>query len=91
MRLDKYLKVSRIIKSRPVAKEVCDAGRISINGRPAKAGSEVKVGDMLHVSYGSRRLEVEVLAIAETIRANEADSLYRVISDVRLKEKEELI
>ncbi|MGI5892586.1 MAG: RNA-binding S4 domain-containing protein [Bacillota bacterium] len=87
MRLDKYLKVSRIIKRRPVAKEVCDAGRISINGRPAKAGSEVKLGDILHISYGNRRLEVQVMVIAETVRAHEAETMYRVISDVRLNEE----
>ena len=83
MRLDKFLKVSRIIKRRTVANSVCDAGRATINGRPAKAGSELKVGDILTIGYGRRRLEVEIVALAETIRAEEADSLYRVISDVR--------
>lgn len=81
MRLDKFLKVSRIIKRRSVAKEVCDAGRISINGRSAKAGSELKVGDVLVVGYGRRRMEVEVLRIVETVRAEEADQLYKVIKD----------
>ncbi|MGI6360847.1 MAG: RNA-binding S4 domain-containing protein [Bacillota bacterium] len=90
MRLDKFLKVSRIIKRRPVAKEVCDAGRISLNGRIAKAGSEVQVGDIINVSYGNRRLEAEILLLAETMRASEADTMYRVISDVRVQ-KEPLI
>ena len=81
MRLDKFLKVSRIIKRRSVAKEVCDAGRISINGRQAKAGSELKVGDILVIGYGRRRMEVEVLKLAETVRAEEADQLYNVIKD----------
>ena len=75
MRLDKYMKVSRIIKRRTVAKEVCDAGRINVNGRPAKAGTDIKVGDVLNITYGRNKLEVEVLKLAETIRADEADSL----------------
>jgi len=81
LRLDKYLKVSRIIKRRSVAKEVCDAGRISVNGRQAKAGSELKAGDILVIGYGRRRMEVEVLRLAETVRAEEAGELYRVIKD----------
>ena len=85
MRLDKFLKVSRIIKRRTVAKEVCDAGRVTINGRGAKSGSEVKAGDVLKVGYGRRQLEIEVLLLAETVRADAADTLYRVISDVTIK------
>jgi ribosomal 50S subunit-recycling heat shock protein len=81
VRLDKYLKVSRIIKRRTVAKEVCDAGRISVNGRPAKAGTEVKPGDKLAIGFGSRRLEVEILAVPETVRAEAARDLYRVLAD----------
>ncbi len=81
MRLDKFLKVSRIIKRRSIAKEVCDAGRISLNGRPAKAGSELKVGDKVLVGYGRRRLEIEILELAETVRADEATRLYKVIKD----------
>jgi len=83
MRLDKYLKVSRIIKRRTVAKEVCDAGRIKINGRQAKAGSEVVVGDRLEISFGGRLLTAEVLQIAETMRAELAAEMYRVISETR--------
>lgn len=76
MRLDKFLKVSRIIKRRTVAKEICDAGRVSLNGRPSKAGTEVKVGDELSLTLGSRTLQVRILATPETIRANEAHTLY---------------
>lgn len=83
MRLDKWLKVSRLIKRRTVAKEVCDAGRIQINGRAAKAGSEVKPGDKLSVQYGGRQIVAEVLLIAETVRADQADSMYRLISESR--------
>ena len=83
MRLDKYLKVSRIIKRRTVAKEVCDAGRIMVNGRPAKAGTNVEVGDKLTISYGGRITEAEVLIVAETMRADQSDTMYRIISESR--------
>lgn len=76
MRLDKWLKVSRIIKRRTVAKEVCDAGKVSINGRLAKAGTEVKVGDEVTLTLGSRTLRVRVLATPDTISANQAHTLY---------------
>jgi len=89
MRLDKYLKVSRIIKRRTVAKEVCDAGRITVNGRPAKAGHEVKIGDIIAFSYGRRRMEVEVEIIAQTMRADEASTMFRVISDITTGNKPE--
>ena len=88
MRLDKYMKVSRIIKRRTVAKEVCDAGRINVNGRPAKAGTDIKAGDILDITYGRNKLEVEVLKLAETIRADEADSLYKVINRVSMREED---
>ena len=80
MRLDKYLKVSRIIKRRTVAKEVCDAGRIRINGRQAKAGSEVAVGDKLEITLGSKVLEAEILVIAENVRAEEASAMYKILA-----------
>jgi len=79
MRLDKYLKVSRLIKRRTVAKEACDAGRISLNGREAKAGAEVKVGDILELKLGNRRLKVEITAVEENVPAGEAATLYRVL------------
>lgn len=81
MRLDKFLKVSRLVKRRTLAKEVCDAGRIELNGRVAKAGSEVKVGDVLSLNFGPRRLKVEIAELRETVRANEAASLYRILEE----------
>ena len=87
MRLDKYLKVSRIIKRRTVAKEICEAGRIMVNGHTAKAGHELKIGDTLDIAMGSRRLKVRVAELKETVRANEADTLYEVLEDIRLKEE----
>lgn len=84
MRLDKYMKVSRIIKRRTLAKDVADAGKITINGRPAKASSEVKVGDVMIVNFGSRKLEVEVLATPDVIKAADAVNTYRVINDERI-------
>ena len=89
MRLDKYLKVSRLIKRRTVAKDVSDAGRITLNGRPAKAGSDVKVGDCLTLSFGGRQLEVEILEVAETKRADEACNMYKVIKEVNFKADKE--
>ncbi len=86
MRLDKYLKVSRLIKRRTVAKEVCDAGRILVNGRVAKAGTNVEVGDKLTVSYGGRQTEAEILLTAETIRADQSATMYRLLSENRLPE-----
>ncbi len=81
MRLDKFLKVARIIKRRTVAKEACDGGRVSLNGRPAKAGAQVALGDRIKISFGSRELEVEVVELASTVRAKDASNLYRVIRD----------
>lgn len=79
MRLDKYLKVSRLIKRRTVANEACDNGRVSVNGRVVKAGYEVKVGDKIELSMGPRTLAVEVLQVAETVRKDDADAMYRQI------------
>ena len=84
MRLDKYLKVSRIIKRRTVAKEVCDAGRILVNGRPAKAGTDVEVGDKLTICYGGRITEAEILLISETMRADQSDTMYRILREERI-------
>lgn len=78
MRLDKYLKVSRIIKRRTLAKEVCDGERVQINGRRAKAGTEVNPGDLITIDFGRRQLSVEVLAVRENVRAAEAKDLYEV-------------
>ena len=79
MRLDKYLKVSRLIKRRTVANEACDNGRISVNGRVVKASYEVKVGDRLEINLGGRTVAVEVLQIAETVRKDDASAMYKEI------------
>ena len=79
MRLDKYLKVSRLIKRRTVANEACDAGRVLINGKPAKASAKVKVGDIIEISFGNRQVAVEVLDLQETTKKEEAKELFRYI------------
>jgi ribosomal 50S subunit-recycling heat shock protein len=85
MRLDKFLKVSRIIRRRPVAKAVCDSGRVSVNDHPAKAGKEVREGDILRVNLSSRILTCQILSTPTgNVRAAEASSLYRVISEEKI-------
>lgn len=79
MRLDKFLKVSRVIKRRTLAKEVCDGGHVLVNDRPAKAGLEVKPGDKVEIDFGTRKVVFEIVEVKETIPAKEAASLYRVI------------
>ena len=79
MRLDKYLKVSRLIKRRTVANEACDNARISVNGKPAKASYDVKVGDRIEIAFGTHTLQVEVLAVAEAVRKDDASAMYREI------------
>ena len=79
MRLDKYLKVSRLIKRRTVANEACDAGRVLINGNVAKAGTNVKVGDRITILFGNKETNVEVTAVEETVRKEEAAQLYKFI------------
>ena len=81
MRLDKYLKVSRLIKRRTVANEACDAGRVFVNGKQARASYEVKAGDVLEITMGERVLKAEVLAVTEYARKEEAGSLYRMIEE----------
>lgn len=81
MRVDKYLKVSRLIKRRTVAKEACDLGRIQVNGKVVKAGYELKVGDVLQIELGTRRVRVEILEIREAVFRQEAVNLYKVIED----------
>lgn len=78
MRLDKFLKVSRIIKRRTLAKEVCDGERVQVNGRRAKAGTELKPGDTITIDFGRRELTVQVVEIRQTVRAAEAKELYEV-------------
>ena len=77
MRLDKYLKVSRLIQRRTVANEACDGGRVSLNGKTAKAGSEVKPGDIIEVAFGQRSLKVEVLSVSENAAKADAPAMYR--------------
>ncbi|MBQ7384403.1 MAG: RNA-binding S4 domain-containing protein [Clostridia bacterium] len=79
MRLDKYLKVSRIIKRRTVANDACDADHICVNGRVAKASYDVKVGDVIEVSFGQRRLKVRVLDVKETVAKADAAGMYEII------------
>ncbi|MEA5084049.1 MAG: RNA-binding S4 domain-containing protein [Lachnospiraceae bacterium] len=77
MRLDKYLKVSRIIKRRTIANEACDAGRVSINGKAAKASVDIKVGDVIEIRFGNNTTKVEVLSLAENPRKEEASNMYK--------------
>ena len=81
MRLDKFLKVSRLVKRRTIAKEVSDQHRISINGRPAKAGTDVKTGDVLELDFGRRVLKIRVVAVRETASTTQAREMYEVISE----------
>lgn len=91
MRLDKYLKVSRLIKRRTLAKEVCDQGRVEINDRAAKASSNVKIGDKLSIRFGQKIVVVRVEDVKENARKDEAATLYQVIGEVPVPrdEKEE--
>lgn len=82
MRLDKFLKVSRVIKRRTLAKEVCDRGQVEVNGRPAKAGADIKPGDMVRINFGSRKVVLEVVSVKDNIPAKSAAELYRMIEDV---------
>ncbi len=79
MRLDKYLKVSRIIKRRTVANEACDAGRVFVNGKPARASYDVKEGDILELQLGSRPIKAKVLTVAETVRKEAAADMYQIL------------
>ena len=78
MRLDKFLKVSRLIKRRTVANEACDAGRVLVNDKPAKASAQVKTGDTIEIQFGSRNVKVEVLDVKETVKKEEVENLYRL-------------
>ncbi len=79
MRLDKYLKVSRIIKRRTVANDACDADHVTVNGRRAKASYDVKTGDVLEITFGEKTLKIEVLDVKESVGKADASSLYRVL------------
>ncbi|MFQ6865451.1 RNA-binding S4 domain-containing protein [Blautia sp.] len=79
MRLDKYLKVSRLIKRRTVANEACDAGRVLLNDKPARASAQVKAGDKVEIQFGGKSVKVEVLDVKETVRKEEAESMFRYL------------
>ena len=79
MRLDKYLKVSRLIKRRTIANEACDAGRVSVNGKPARASYDVKLNDIIEISFAGRTVRAKVLAVAETVRKDDAPAMYEII------------
>lgn len=83
MRLDKFLKVSRLIKRRTLAKEVCDQGRIQINGRPAKASTKVSAGDVLTVTFGTKIVEARVEMILESAKKDLASQMYTILSETR--------
>ena len=80
MRLDKYLKNSRIIKRRTVAKEACEQGRVEVNGKLAKPGLELKLGDTIKITFGTNILNVKVTSLAENVKKDEADTIYEVIN-----------
>ena len=79
MRLDKFLKVSRLIKRRTVANEACDAGRVTVNGKPAKASTKVKKGDVIEIQFSTKAVKAEVLDIQDTTKKEEAKELFRYI------------
>ena len=89
MRLDKWLKLSRVIKRRPIANEICDQGRVTINGRVAKASTEVKAGDKLEIRFGQRLLSLEIRQVPTgQVSTKMAPELYQVLSEASLKEFE---
>ena len=79
MRLDKYLKVSRIIKRRTVANEACDAGRVLVNGKVARASYDVKIGDIIEISFGGRNFKAQVTAVSEVVKKDDAQNLYTLL------------
>jgi ribosomal 50S subunit-recycling heat shock protein len=85
MRLDKFLKVSRLIKRRPVAKEVADKGRVQVNGKIAKSATALKTGDLITIRFGNKIVEAKVLDLREHVRKEEADKMYEIVRETRLK------
>ena len=81
MRIDKFLKVSRLLKRRTLAQEACDGGRVKVNDRTVKPSYNLKVGDIVEIGFNSGAVKFEVLALKETVRKEEADNLYRIITD----------
>ena len=88
MRLDKFLNLSRVIKRRTVANDVCQAGRVSVNGRPAKAGTKLKIGDTVTVLFGGGAVSFKVLALPEAPRREEASSMYELLEDTAGEDQE---
>lgn len=85
MRLDKYLKVSRLIKRRTVAKDVCDGGKVKINQKIAKASSTVTIGDIIEITFGQRKVQAEVLDVRENVRAEDAKNLYKLLEGTEIE------
>jgi len=81
MRLDKYLKVSRIIKRRTVANEACSGGRVIVNGKAAKPSHDLKIGDIIELEFGNRKISAKVLSLSEHVRKEEASDMYQIISE----------
>lgn len=79
MRIDKFLKISRIIKRRTIANEACDAGRVMVNGKVARASYDVKIGDIIEIAFGTRTVKVQVTQVLETVKKDDAVSLYKII------------
>lgn len=80
MRLDKYLKVTRLIKRRTIANEACDAGKVLVNGKTARASYDVKVGDKIEINLGTKKLAVEVLTVTEFVKKEDAANMYKVVN-----------
>lgn len=89
MRLDKFLKVSRLIKRRPVAKEVADKGRIKVNGKLAKSSTDVKFDDVINIRFGNKIVEVQVVETKEFTRKEDAEKMYKLLSESRIQETDE--
>ncbi len=85
MRLDKYLKVSRIFKRRTVAKEVSKSQKITVNGRPAKPSTNVEAGDILNIKFGSKELEIEILEVSSYAKKENAENMYKILKDAKLE------
>ncbi len=79
MRLDKYLKVSRVIKRRTVANDACDAGKVAVNGKIARASYDVKIGDVVEITFGEKRIKFKITSINETVRKDDASSMYEYV------------
>lgn len=80
MRLDKYLKVSRVIKRRTVANDACDAGKVMVNGKVARASYDVKIGDTVEIQMGAKQLKFEVLSVTETVKKEQASDMYKILN-----------